>query len=116
MHPTDAGRQQGQGVAWGHLCCARKEWDATAKAGPSCCHVSSSLCSGTFQMKVKQDEEKKQLCSLRDQLKTALQLDQKEVKSDPSCEETGGGACRRHGMAAAYIVPACQCRKPWGFW
>uniref|UniRef100_A0A8C4JQQ8 ASAP1 protein n=1 Tax=Dromaius novaehollandiae TaxID=8790 RepID=A0A8C4JQQ8_DRONO len=36
------------------------------------------LCSGTFQMKIGQDEEKKQLCSLRDQLKTALQLEQKE--------------------------------------
>ncbi|XP_069727839.1 arf-GAP with SH3 domain, ANK repeat and PH domain-containing protein 1-like isoform X2 [Phaenicophaeus curvirostris] len=30
-------------------------------------------------MKLRQDEEKKQLCSLRDQLKTALQLEQKEV-------------------------------------
>ncbi|XP_025071501.1 arf-GAP with SH3 domain, ANK repeat and PH domain-containing protein 1-like [Alligator sinensis] len=29
-------------------------------------------------MKVRQDKEKKQLCSLRDQLKTALQLEQKE--------------------------------------
>ncbi|NXP46421.1 ASAP1 protein, partial [Heliornis fulica] len=29
-------------------------------------------------MKIKQDEEKKQLCSLRDQLKTVLQLEQKE--------------------------------------
>uniref|UniRef100_A0A8C4YH22 Uncharacterized protein n=1 Tax=Gopherus evgoodei TaxID=1825980 RepID=A0A8C4YH22_9SAUR len=31
-------------------------------------------------MKVRQDEEKQQLCSLRDHLKTALQLEQKEVK------------------------------------
>ncbi|NXE81351.1 ASAP1 protein, partial [Cochlearius cochlearius] len=37
-------------------------------------------------MKVKQDEEKKQLCSLRDQLKTALQLDQKE---DPGNKQAG---------------------------
>lgn len=31
------------------------------------------------QIKQRQDEEKKQLCSLRDQLRPALQLDQKEV-------------------------------------
>ena len=103
-------------MVWGHLRCAwEKEWDAAAEAGASCCHVSSSLCSGAFQMKIRQDEEKKQLCSLRDQLKTALQLEQKEVKSDPSCEGMQGGVCRGHGMAAAYIVPACRCRKPRDF-
>lgn len=69
--------------------------------------MSSSLCSGAFQMKIRQDEEKKQLCSLRDQLKTALQLDQKEVKSDLSCEGMQGGTCRVHGMVAAYIVSTC---------
>ncbi|NWX24676.1 ASAP1 protein, partial [Aegotheles bennettii] len=37
-------------------------------------------------MKIKQDEEKKQLCSLRDQLKTALQLEQKE---DPGNKQAG---------------------------
>ncbi|KAM6194404.1 arf-GAP with SH3 domain, ANK repeat and PH domain-containing protein 1-like [Sarcoramphus papa] len=37
-------------------------------------------------MKIRQDEEKKQLCSLRDQLKTALQLEQKE---DPGNKQAG---------------------------
>uniref|UniRef100_A0A8C3XRP3 Un-named sa1614 n=1 Tax=Chelydra serpentina TaxID=8475 RepID=A0A8C3XRP3_CHESE len=40
--------------------------------------LSESLWCDAFQMKVKQDEEKQQLCSLRDHLKTALQLEQKE--------------------------------------
>ncbi|NWQ83085.1 ASAP1 protein, partial [Columbina picui] len=34
-------------------------------------------------MKIRQEEEKQQLCPFRDQLKTALHLEQKEVKSDP---------------------------------
>ncbi|NXL65430.1 ASAP1 protein, partial [Chordeiles acutipennis] len=37
-------------------------------------------------MKIRQDEEKKQLCSLRDQLKTVLQLEQKE---DPGNKQAG---------------------------
>ncbi|NXF60897.1 ASAP1 protein, partial [Ciccaba nigrolineata] len=37
-------------------------------------------------MKIRQDEEKKQLCSLRDQLKKALQLEQKE---DPGNKQAG---------------------------
>uniref|UniRef100_A0A8B9CRD0 ArfGAP with SH3 domain, ankyrin repeat and PH domain 2 n=1 Tax=Anser brachyrhynchus TaxID=132585 RepID=A0A8B9CRD0_9AVES len=37
-----------------------------------------SLCFGTLKLKTRQDEEKKQLCALRDQLKAALQLEQKE--------------------------------------
>ncbi|KAM7090556.1 LOW QUALITY PROTEIN: arf-GAP with SH3 domain, ANK repeat and PH domain-containing protein 1-like [Ciconia maguari] len=37
-------------------------------------------------MKIRQDEEKKQLCSLRDQLKMALQLEQKE---DPGNKHVG---------------------------
>ncbi|NXF36220.1 ASAP1 protein, partial [Nyctibius bracteatus] len=37
-------------------------------------------------MKIRQDEEKKQLCSLRDQLKMALQLEQKE---DPGNKQAG---------------------------
>ncbi|NXU26613.1 ASAP1 protein, partial [Thalassarche chlororhynchos] len=37
-------------------------------------------------MKMRQDEEKKQLCSLRDQLKMALQLEQKE---DPGNKQAG---------------------------
>uniref|UniRef100_A0A8C0G920 Un-named sa1614 n=1 Tax=Chelonoidis abingdonii TaxID=106734 RepID=A0A8C0G920_CHEAB len=40
--------------------------------------LSESLWCDAFQMKVRQDEEKQQLCSLRDHLKTALQLEQKE--------------------------------------
>uniref|UniRef100_A0A674K040 ArfGAP with SH3 domain, ankyrin repeat and PH domain 3 n=1 Tax=Terrapene triunguis TaxID=2587831 RepID=A0A674K040_9SAUR len=39
---------------------------------------SESLWCDAFQMKVRQDEEKQQLCSLRDHLKAALQLEQKE--------------------------------------
>ena len=78
--------------------------------------MSGLLRSGAFQMKIRQDEEKKQLCALRDQLKAALQLEQKEVNSGPSYEGTRGGACRRHGMAAACTVPARRCRKSWGFW
>uniref|UniRef100_A0A8C4YGL4 Uncharacterized protein n=1 Tax=Gopherus evgoodei TaxID=1825980 RepID=A0A8C4YGL4_9SAUR len=41
-------------------------------------YLSESLWCDAFQMKVRQDEEKQQLCSLRDHLKTALQLEQKE--------------------------------------
>nr|XP_010306461.1 PREDICTED: arf-GAP with SH3 domain, ANK repeat and PH domain-containing protein 1-like [Balearica regulorum gibbericeps] len=37
-------------------------------------------------MKIRQDEEKQQLCSLRDQLKTALRLEQKE---DPGNKQAG---------------------------
>ncbi|XP_009694632.1 PREDICTED: arf-GAP with SH3 domain, ANK repeat and PH domain-containing protein 2-like [Cariama cristata] len=37
-------------------------------------------------MKIRQDEEKKQLCSLRDQLKSVLQLEQKE---DPGNKQAG---------------------------
>lgn len=86
-------------MAWGHLRCAWDEGDAAA--GASCCRLSSSLCASTFQRKIRQEEEKQQLCSLWDQLKTALHLAQKEVKSDP-CVGKPGGACR--GMAAAYVA------------
>lgn len=41
------------------------------------------LCvCGFIQIKHKQDEEKRQLCSLRDQLRPALQPEFKEVKID----------------------------------
>ncbi|XP_021272241.1 arf-GAP with SH3 domain, ANK repeat and PH domain-containing protein 1-like isoform X3 [Numida meleagris] len=38
-------------------------------------------------LKVRQDEEKKQLCALRDRLKAALQLEQREVKKSLAEEE-----------------------------
>ncbi|XP_071671846.1 arf-GAP with SH3 domain, ANK repeat and PH domain-containing protein 1-like isoform X2 [Patagioenas fasciata] len=71
-------------MAWGHLRCAWDEGDAAA--GASCCHLSSSLCASAFQMKIRQEEEKQQLCFLRDQLKTALHLEQKE---DPANKQAG---------------------------
>uniref|UniRef100_A0A8C8AC62 Uncharacterized protein n=1 Tax=Otus sunia TaxID=257818 RepID=A0A8C8AC62_9STRI len=69
-----------------NMCEVRTWINATAETGASCCHVSGSLCSCAFQMKIRQDEEKKQLCSLRDQLKKALQLEQKE---DPGNKQAG---------------------------
>ncbi|XP_075294899.1 arf-GAP with SH3 domain, ANK repeat and PH domain-containing protein 1-like [Opisthocomus hoazin] len=45
-------------------------------------------------MKIRQDEEKKQLCALRDQLKAALQLEQKE---EPGNKQAGYNMHQLHG-------------------
>lgn len=50
-------------------------------------------------MKAKQEEEKKQLCSLRDQLKAALQLESKEVKAmDGEWERAGQQKCQPEAL------------------
>lgn len=108
---------------WGHLHCTwKKEWNAAAEAGASCCHASSSLCTGASQMKIRQDE-KQQLCSLWDQLKTVLQLEQKEVKSDHSCKGTQGqrarhssclySSCLLMQKAVGFLVSSGGAYGPW---
>lgn len=74
-----------------------------------------SLCFGTLQLKARQDEEKKQLCALRDQLKAVLQLEQKEVKPDPSSQGSTLTGCRLpcHSFPPAQSSPSCLLVSSW---
>lgn len=68
---------------------------------------SKSLWCDAFQMKVRQDEEKQQLCSLRDHLKTALQLEQKEVKRVPLPRHCHYGCLVEYSRGAANQSSLC---------
>ncbi|XP_021272243.1 arf-GAP with SH3 domain, ANK repeat and PH domain-containing protein 1-like isoform X5 [Numida meleagris] len=58
-------------------------------------------------LKVRQDEEKKQLCALRDRLKAALQLEQRELLPSPSLQDTGS-------KQAGYNMHQLQGNKQYG--
>nr|XP_032817645.1 arf-GAP with SH3 domain, ANK repeat and PH domain-containing protein 2 isoform X1 [Petromyzon marinus] len=49
------------------------------------------LANDLYTIKQSQDEERKQLCSLRDTLKTCLQVEQKESRRDSQGRQSGAG-------------------------
>ncbi|NWR56646.1 ASAP1 protein, partial [Bucorvus abyssinicus] len=69
-----------------NVCEVRTGISLCSEAGAFCCRGSGSLCSGASQTKIRQEKEKQHLCSLRDQLKTMLQLERKE---DPGNKQAG---------------------------
>ncbi|KAM5211285.1 arf-GAP with SH3 domain, ANK repeat and PH domain-containing protein 1 isoform 4-T4 [Hipposideros larvatus] len=55
------------------------------------------LAGDIFNIKQTQDEEKKQLTSLRDLIKSSLQVEQKEVGADSQCRQVGYSMHQLHG-------------------
>lgn len=91
--------------------CGGAPWarHAAISSSPRC-----ALCA--LQLKVRQDEEKKQLCALRDQLKAALQLEQREVR-DSSSQRAGGPILHEATSVPVAVTAGCchpsACRT-WG--
>ncbi|KAI6073934.1 Arf-GAP with SH3 domain, ANK repeat and PH domain-containing protein 1-like protein [Aix galericulata] len=79
--------------------------NATAKLK----NFTEKLIPELQSLKARQDEEKKQLCALRDQLKAVLQLEQKEVKPDPSSQGSTLTGCWLpcHSFPPAQSSPSC---------